>query len=184
MRHPISSALFLIILMAAGAGCGEDAPESGDVAAEKSDGTGAAEPGDLAGAEQVVSAFRQHVIDGDLEAAWSLTAQSDKFEQAFVDRERSMLEELCGGVPAGLTWRIVETKVIGSAGVSVFTIEDTSGVDPDPCYLVLLDGEWKVIPGMKKYDPALLVLGDEHRIAYEQLAGWYQMQHAKLVGDS
>ena len=130
--------------------------------------------------------FLQHLHAGRATEAFQMCAINEKMHKLFVDHERDNLKRLSVPAKAG-TWHIafVEVHVEGAGAVAVVNEDVKRGrpsFDLDPLYLVRLEGQWWIVPGMTKHRPASVLLSQEEYAVFKTLEEWFKKRKQELKG--
>lgn len=128
--------------------------------------------------------FLEHVHAGRAADAFRMFAVNEKMPKPFVDEERGDLQRLSVPAKAG-TWHMTFVEVhVEGAGAVVIVNEDVKcgkpSFDLDPLYLVRLDGQWWIVPGMTKHRPASVLLSKEEYAAFKALEEWFKKRKREL----
>ena len=128
--------------------------------------------------------FLEHLHTGRAADAFQMLAINEKMPKPFVDDERGDLERLSVPAKAG-TWHMafVEVHVEGAGAVAVVNEDLKRGresFDLDPLYLVRLDGQWWIVPGMTRHSPASMLLSEQEYAVFKGLEEWFKKRKQEL----
>jgi len=128
--------------------------------------------------------FLEYLHTGRAADAFQMFAINEKMAKPFVDDERGDLERLSVPAEAG-TWHMafVEVHVEGAGAVAVVNEDVKRGrpsLDLDPLYLVRLDGQWWIVPGMTRHSPASVLLSEEEYAVFKALEEWFKKRKQEL----
>ncbi|KKM16818.1 hypothetical protein LCGC14_1681980 [marine sediment metagenome] len=137
-----------------------------------------------AGPAATAKLFLEHLHAGRAADAFQMYAINEKMSKRLVDEERSDLERISVPAKAG-TWHLafIEVHVEGAGAVAVVNEDVKRGqpsFDLDPLYLVRLEGQWWIIPGMTKHDPASVLLSEEEYAVFNSLEQWFKTRKHEL----
>ena len=128
--------------------------------------------------------FLVHLNAGESDAAFALMALSEKMPKPFIDGERKQLDRISADMKAG-TWHMsfVEIHTDGVGAVAVVNEDIKKGkpaFDLDPLFLVHLNGQWSIVPGLTQPKNASTLLTETEFTAFKNLAPWYDAREKEL----